>query len=327
MIQFPDLYCPCEPHLSPHFETIEKSTMEWAQQFNLLTSDAALERFKKGKFALLTARAFPVDNLEVLLPIADLNTWLFLFDDQCDETLEGKTAAHLHATTCLLVDVMINGVSLGADSTPPLVAGFSEVWQRLQKLGSNAWQQRFINRVKEYLKACTWEAQNREHGYNPTVEQYMVARVYNGAALIEVEAVEVMYNIQLPEEVMRHEVVQQLGWLAAKLICFSNDIFSIKKELENEEAHNLVLVIQRERNLTLQQALLEAADIHNSMMRMFETLEGWLPSFDAAIDYELQRYILGLRYWIRANFDWSLKDTRRYGLVHDETRDGYWSFK
>ncbi|WP_143313457.1 hypothetical protein [Chitinophaga ginsengisegetis] len=79
--------------------------------------------------------------------------------------------------------------------------------------------------------------------------------------------------------------------------------------------------------LTLQQALLEAADIHNSMMRMFETLEGWLPSFDAATDYELQRYILGLRYWIRANFDWSLKDTRRYGLVHDETRDGYWSFK
>lgn len=92
--------------------------MEWAQQFNLLTSAAALERFKKGKFALLTARAFPVDNLEALLPIADLNTWLFLFDDQCDETLEGKTAAHLHATTCLLVDAMINGVSLGADSTP-----------------------------------------------------------------------------------------------------------------------------------------------------------------------------------------------------------------
>lgn len=330
MIQVPNLYCPCEPGMSQHVEAMNQSTLQWAQQFQLLSSEAALERFKKANFALLTARAFPItENLEAMFAVNDFTTWLFLFDDQVDEGLDGKKEEYLEVLTAKLIEVMMSDSidAAGYAATLPLAAGLSDVWQRLRPLGDTAWQTRFANRVSEYLQACVWEAKNREQRLFPTIEQYTVARIYTGAVFTQLELIEAMYDIKLPRTIMQHEIVQQLAWATAQLLAFSNDIFSAPKEMEQNDVHNLVILIQNERKVSFQEALLLAADLHDSTMRTFEALEQWLPSFDDAVNEQLRRYVLGLRYWIRANFDWSLKDTTRYGLTPPVEKDnGYWSF-
>lgn len=330
MIQVPNLYCPCEPGMSQHAEAMSQSTLEWAQQFQLFTSKKALERFKKANFALLTARAFPVtENLEAMFAVNDFTSWLFLFDDQVDEGLEGKKGEYLEALTAKLIEVMVSDSIEAIEHTaiPPLAAGLSDVWQRLRPLGDTAWQARFANRVSEYLEACVWEANNREQRVFPTIEQYAVARIYTGAVFTQLELIEVMYDIKLPRTIMQHAIVQQLTWSAVQLIAFSNDIFSAPKEMEQNDVHNLVILLQKERNASFQEALALAAALHDSTMRTFEALEKWLPSFDDEINEQLSRYVLGLRYWIRANVDWSLKDTKRYGLTPPVEKDkGYWSF-
>lgn len=331
MIQVPNLYCPCEPGISQHAEAMSQSTLQWAQQFQLLTSEKALERFKKANFALLTARAFPVtENREAMFAVNDFTTWLFLFDDQVDEGLEGKKGEYLEALTATLIGVIVSDPidTVERAATPPLASSLRDVWQRLRRLGDTAWQTRFASRVSEYLQACVWEAKNREQRVFPTVEQYTVARIYTGAVFTQLELIEVMYDIKLPRPIMQHEIVQQLAWSAVEIIAFSNDIFSAPKEIVQNDVHNLVILIQNERKVSFQEALMLAVDLHNSTMRTFEALEQWLPSFDVAVNEQLRRYVLGLRYWIRANFDWSLKDTKRYGLIPPIEKDnGYWSFQ
>ncbi|HWV74065.1 MAG TPA: hypothetical protein VN040_20245 [Pseudosphingobacterium sp.] len=330
MIQVPNLYCPCEPGMSQYTEAMSQSTLQWAQQFQLLTSEKALERFKKANFALLTARAFPVtENLEAMVAVNDFTTWLFLFDDQVDEGLEGKKEEYLEALTTKLIEVMMSDPidAVEHTATLPLVAGLSDIWQRLRPLGDTAWQTRFAGRVSEYLQACVWEAKNREQRVFPTIEQYAVARIYTGAVFTQLALIEVMYDIKLPRTIMQHTIVQQLTWSAVQLIAFSNDIFSAPKEIEQNDVHNLVILLQKERNASFQEALALAAELHDSTMRTFEALEQWLPSFDDDVNEQLRRYVLGLRYWIRANVDWSLKDTERYGLTPPVEKDnGHWSF-
>lgn len=331
MIQVQNLYCPCEPGINPHVEAIQQSSMQWVRQFNLITSEKALERFRKANFSLLTARAFPVtENLVALSAVNDFTTWLFLFDDQVDDSVEGKNEEYLENITAKLMEVMVNDPidPIGGAAPLPLVAGLSDIWQRLRSLGDEAWQTRFATRISEYLQSCVWEARNREKHVFPTIEQYSVARAYTGSVFSQLELFEIMYDIKLPRTVIQHEIVQQLSWSTIQIIAFSNDIFSAPKEMEQNDVHNLVIVIQKERNVSFQEALMLAVEICNGIMRTFEVLEQWLPSFDIAVSQQLQRYVLGLRYWIRANFDWSLKDTKRYGLTSLIEKDsGYWSFQ
>jgi 5-epi-alpha-selinene synthase len=81
--------------------------------------------------------------------------------------------------------------------------------------------------------------------------------------------------------------------------------------------HNLVVVLRQEHALSLQEAVDEAARIFNARMRDYVELEQRLPSLGVEIDGRLQRYLTGLRCWVRGNMDWSY-ESGRYGQMRPE---------
>jgi len=77
-----------------------------------------------------------------------------------------------------------------------------------------------------------------------------------------------------------------------------------------------VSLLQHERRLTLDEALLCTAAIHNTDMRRFVTLSTQLPGFDETTDKAVAKYVEALRRHIRGHVDWSEKDSRRYSFIY-----------
>jgi hypothetical protein len=95
-------------------------------------------------------------------------------------------------------------------------------------------------------------------------------------------------------------------------VAWFNDIVSLEKELRVGDVHNLVIVLRQEYHLSVQEAVAQAARLFNARMREYVELERRLPSLGVESDARLQRYLAGLRCWVRGNMDWSY-ESARYG--------------
>ncbi|HJT73900.1 MAG TPA: (-)-gamma-cadinene synthase [Chitinophaga sp.] len=307
-ITLPRIEYPFPSLINEHVNAAHEQNRQWVQSFGLINNPEALTRFDRSRFAWLAARAFPHASYHELCIIANFNTWLFMLDDQCDEAQLGKKTVYLEHVTDGFMDILRHNKPI--DSI--LGRSFTSIWERMQAIGDSAWQSRFIRSMDEYFTSCHWEAGNRAAGTTPTVAEYVTMRPYTGALFADVEAIEIIEKVYLPAHILQHFIVQRLVLACNNIVCWSNDIFSCAKEAKQGDVHNLVLVLQHERNLPIQDAVNETARMHNEEVKLFTALEKLLPSFGEETDRELERFIAVLRSWITANYDWSFHDTGRY---------------
>jgi hypothetical protein len=313
-ISKPDIYCPFPPAINPLVEEAQLLTINWMQRFSLVTDQASLERYSRAKPAWLAARTLPTAGLSELSAATDFNTWLFILDDQYfDETTLGRQAHYIQQLTTTLIKGMENNRHITLKEGLPIEAALSDVWRRLRQMSTLQWQARFVQRVKEYLQGCVWEAENREHQRVPSLAAYMATRPYSSAVYTCIAMIEPAEKVYLPNTVLQHERVQRMTLLANEISCWANDLFSYEKEQQHGDVHNLVTVLQHEFDLDLQQALSATVRIHDTAVKLFLELEKCLPTFDPATDEQLMRYVSLLKCWVRSNLDWSLLDTQRYG--------------
>jgi 5-epi-alpha-selinene synthase len=85
---------------------------------------------------------------------------------------------------------------------------------------------------------------------------------------------------------------------------------------------NLVFILQNTYDLSLQTAVDRAAAIHDAEVRAFEIMEAQLPACGLMVDADVQRYIDGLRSWMRGNLDWSLTCGRYNHGIQSQTVGG-----
>jgi 5-epi-alpha-selinene synthase len=159
-----------------------------------------------------------------------------------------------------------------------------------------------------------WEATNRRQGQIPDAASYCAMRLFTSAVYPCLLLIELTEGLRLPPEVCDHPDVQRLAEMTNNVISWSNDIVSLEKERRQGDVHNLALVLSHERRLTLQAAVDRVGALHDAEVYAFIALTRRLPSFSPTVDADLQRYVSGMRFWMRANLDWSL-DTVRYRSI------------
>jgi hypothetical protein len=307
----PELYCPFPPALNPHVEAVQRHLNQWMQARCYLRTEAALERFKAGKFAWTTGRAHPDASFESVLIVATYMSWLFLVDDLCDEAALGREPERLKAQHQELIAHMKNPRPLGGDDSP-LVAGLAEIWARMRLRAAPGWTERFIRTFEDYTQGCQWEAENRAQNRVPSLAEYVERRRQTSALYVFFDLIELAEQVVLPAEV--HAQLHELKARANDGVAWFNDIISLEKEVRVGDVHNLIIVLQHEDGLSEQAAVDLAARLFNARIREYVELEQRLPSFGIEIDVPLQRYLRSLRAWIRGNMDWSY-ETGRYGKV------------
>ncbi|HIK09461.1 MAG TPA: hypothetical protein IGS52_04220 [Oscillatoriaceae cyanobacterium M33_DOE_052] len=309
-IKFPALYCPFDSGINPDADAAGQHSLEWARFWNLVTDESALQRLQAIKFSSLVARTYPNAPLPALEIISDYFLWLFIFDDQFEKAGINGKIERLEAEHARLVEIL-NGAELKeVDTLAALTLG--DIRDRLHQLGAMPdLMVRFAQNMENYLQGVRWEAVNLYQGVMPDLATYRKIRAFTSGIYAYCDLLQIVDRIALPPEIIEDGRVKRLELTTNNVMAWSNDIFSVKKEIAEGKTHNLVLVLQHEYHIPLQEALDRAAEMHDVQVRTFIELSAQLPSFGAEIDAHLQRYLSGLRSWMRGHLDWYM-ETGRY---------------
>lgn len=278
-----------------------------------------MDHYRQQKFTWMVARMFPNADLEALCIAADLNTLLFVLDDQYDVATADTEAVRNKANFEMFLEQVRRILVLHERKTlpqhGPALAAISNFWERICRRSTPAWQQRFAESMKRAFVANLWRIELVKQNRMPAVEEYMQFRQEFGGANFFADLVEIMEGIQLPEEMRWHSTVQTLITLCSDTICYANDLFSYKKELEQGDEMNLVMLLKNHEGLPLEEAVFKATQIHDGKVKEFIQLAAHLPAFGDAANRELLRFVNALATMMRGNIDWSRMDTARYRMA------------
>jgi len=290
--------------------SIETSTREWVQKFRLVSTDAPFQRFCSINYGWLGARFFPYASFEAACLGSHWIAWLFILDDEFDELPVGREPAVLSQVCQKFIDILQTQESVTSDVAPtPLFLGLRDLQQRtLNMAPSPEWMQRFITSVRDYFAACIWESQNRNCKVPPSLETYITMRQQAGAQALVVALMECLEEVVLPDRLLTHPRIQSLIVATENLTGWVNDILSVQKEIRAGDVYNLVLVLKHEYDVSLEQAISLAIDMHNQEMRRFVMLADPLPDMGNEYDPLLQRYVTGLKALVRGTLDWTAGD-------------------
>lgn len=301
--------------ISPYADAVDQATLAWAETFGLLT-DETRRKSRCLQYGLLAARAYPRADREMVQIAADWIAWLFFMDDQCDEAGIGRDLQQMTALHERFLAVL-EGASPSAQDWA-LTHALADIRRRLAVRAPDGWLRRFSEHARLYFTANRWETVNRQLGTTPNVATYCAARLFSGAVYACFDLIELAEQIELPFYARYHSTVQQLEQAANNIICWCNDVLSYPKEIQHGDRHNLVLVIQREYQCSLSEAVERALALHALETSTFVQKRAQIPHFNPAVNTALETYIDGLQFWICANRDWSLT-AARYALAR-ETR-------
>ena len=118
-----------------------------------------------------------------------------------------------------------------------------------------------------------WEAENRVTGKKPTLSEYMHMRAASGAAHTVLDLTEITNQLTLSNEVLENPIIRRLYDIANVTANWANDVISFEKELSFGDVHNLVILFQHEKELSLQEAIEEAVAVHDNDIAEFIRLE------------------------------------------------------
>jgi len=313
-ITLPAFYCPFPSQLSPLVEEVHQHTLAWASSYNLLQKEAALRRFNGARYAWLAARTYPQAGFAELALTNDFFSWLFLLDDQFDDGLLGRQPERMQEVIQGLLAIL--GVVSGEPLQGPLARALYELWDRMLPLTTPRWRTRFIRHLLAYFDSYGWETRNRASGTIPDVEVYIEVRQDAGAMRLALDYMDLTEHIDLPVEIYQSSLVQVLLRLTNNIVCWSNDIFSLEKELARGDLNNLVLAIQQERGSSLPEAIARVNELVTREVLLFQEISQL--ALVGVSDYrpDLQKYLAGMQAWIRGNLDWSLESQRYSHVEH-----------
>jgi hypothetical protein len=162
--------------------------------------------------------------------------------------------------------------------------------------------------MKAYLGYQVWEASHRSTNRMPTIDEYAVARIRNGAMEVSCACLEVAEGYEAPFNETEGPDVRALTEMASALVGYDNDIASYYKEHSRSDCKlNLVDVIAHEREQTPDEALPEAIAFRDAVMALYLQL---CQRVEPVVSDATRRYMSGLSAWIRGNLDWSMNSAR-----------------
>jgi hypothetical protein len=303
---------PFPARVNQHARTVGDRSAAWAAELGLVSTTDRARRLDRANASDLAGRACPDAEPDQLGLLTDLFTWLFAFDDSCDDDGLGMDPARLSPVVAGLLGVLD---TLGAAAAPALLnatgpagAALHDLCRRVREQGRPSLLLRFTGQFRDYLLALLWEATNREHHRVPGVAEYVQLRRHTGAVFPSFTLTDIAHGAEPTSERLADPDLSMLDALAADLVCWCNDVFSYDKERRLEQdGHNLTMAIARETGQDEDAALAESARRFNAGLTAYAGLEATVLAGD---DPDLARFAAARRCWIRGTYDWSMRAGR-----------------
>ncbi|MFI5759174.1 family 2 encapsulin nanocompartment cargo protein terpene cyclase [Streptomyces sp. NPDC051569] len=159
-----------------------------------------------------------------------------------------------------------------------------------------------------YLAEAAWAQQD----HVPEVWEYLAMRQFNNFRPCPT-ITDTVGGYELPADLHAQPAVQRVIALAGNATTIVNDLYSYTKELAAPGRHlNLPVVIAERENTSDREAYLKAVEVHNDLMRDFESEAAALAATCPVPS--LTRFLRGVAAWVDGNHYWHRTNTYRYSL-------------
>ncbi|PPQ66010.1 hypothetical protein CVT24_011954 [Panaeolus cyanescens] len=265
------------------------------------------------KCGLLTSMCYPDAAYPQLRVTNDFLTYLFHLDNLSDDMDKSGTT-----TTA---DVVLNALYHPHRYASERVGKMTrDYWKRLILTASPGAQQRFIETFDFFFQSVTQQAYDRASGVIPDLESYIALRRDTSGCKPCWALIEYANNLDIPDEIMDHPVLRNLGEATNDLVTWSNDIFSFNVEQSKNDTHNMICVVMAQHSLDLQSAVDFVGDMCKGSIERFMMERENLPSWGPEVDWQVKVYVDGLADWIVGSLHWSFETERYFGKVGKEVK-------
>ncbi|MER8232653.1 family 2 encapsulin nanocompartment cargo protein terpene cyclase [Streptomyces sp. NPDC094049] len=159
-----------------------------------------------------------------------------------------------------------------------------------------------------YLAEAAWAETN----HMPEVWEYLSMRQFNNFRPCPT-ITDTVGGYELPADLHAQPAMQRVLALAGNATTIVNDLYSYMKELDSPGNHlNLPVVLSERENLSERDGYLKAVEVHNDLMRAFESEAAALAL--ACPVPSVLRFLRGVAVWVDANHYWHQTNTYRYSL-------------
>ncbi|KAI1505048.1 isoprenoid synthase domain-containing protein [Biscogniauxia marginata] len=280
-----------------------------------------LQRMKKTNVAEFGASWWPFALLEALKIDTHFATWLFVWDDETDSTefsslindfdkasaFRKETAAYLKANLS-----RNNSSDLSEISTNRMITFFKPIGDAFLESSNDRQVKSFLDELLFFIDMCEEEHRAQQKPMLPTIDEYMQRRVGSGAVRTCLALIEYSYGMNLPSEVMEGKLMQALWHEANIIICVTNDMMSIKKEVEQSQTDSLIPLLFLELG-SIQGAMNHATEMIKSAVRNFDEAEKAILaqySADLNVQEDIRKFVEAIKYACTSNLNWGLTSGR-----------------
>ncbi|KAF8588089.1 terpenoid synthase [Ramaria rubella] len=329
--RLPDLIsnCPFPVAYHKNGDAIAAASEKWVEQgCRVFTED--MRRHLRGLMAgQLAAYCYNKCSDERFRVICDFMLVLFLLDDLSDDLMTKDTE--------ILADVVMNAIAFPEAYRPTHTKGKEQpeiesdassltrdYWARLIPDAGPEVQARCAENVELYLVAVHQQANHRDTGDIPSLEDYVQLRRLSSGCKPLFDLLEYSLDMQLPDYIIENPLLETLKDCVNDFVAFSNDIFSFNVEQSRGDTHNLVTIIMENYNLDLQSAVDRAGDMCREALDKYCVTKAKFPSYGPELDNQLAAFFRGLESWISGSLDWSFVTPRYFGSRRNEIKKHRW---
>ncbi|KDR69691.1 hypothetical protein GALMADRAFT_1352301 [Galerina marginata CBS 339.88] len=285
--------------INPHYEEVKAASNAWFQSFKPFTTQSQL--------------AFNKCDFEHLRTGCDLMNLFFVVDEYTD--IEPAPVVRE------MVDVVIDALNHPHKPRPDGEILLGEVarqfWQLAIETATPSSQEHMVDSFTAYLESVVQQAYDRDNNVIRSIDAYFENRRQNIGARPSYVPLEL--DLNLPDHVFYHPVVEELSYYIADLIILDNDIASYNKEqATGDDRHNILTIVMHELNTNFDGAMEWVVSYHSEVETKF--LDGLkrIPSWGPETDRQIQHYIYGLANWPRCNDCWNFESGRYFGSKGSE---------
>ncbi|MCU1738317.1 MULTISPECIES: terpene synthase family protein [unclassified Pseudomonas] len=240
----------------PQATELESYHINWLREMGLMSDTEAEQSYLQQGAVRLVIYTFPQIPYVGLCLATDMIGIAAIVDDYCSSHVNEteQVTKLIHS----LINITEDPVEQHHDMNNPMLRSWLNTWQRYSDgmvCMSDAWQRKTRATWQSFLQS--WIDESRMHASDApiTLERYLPLRRRAISVRAFVDVAQWATRLELPPHLAEHPMIQDILDTCTDICFYTNDIFSLEREILKKEKHNAVLLVQKEGNLSIEQAI------------------------------------------------------------------------